>query len=925
MAEVTVRQFSEVLGISADRLLKQLNEAGMNIRDAEDKISENEKLQLLTFLRKSHGKSDMPGFGEPKKITLKRKTQSELHMTGSQGRGKTVAVEVRSKKTYVKRSVIVEEENQRRAKVAEEYERKRQTQLKDQLEKKNIKLKEAALRGEEILEEEVAQPAVSEKAAQKTAVTEKLEKAAAEPVTSAAEFSEQVAPVVEKEVTKVEKPKVVADARKQKAPAAEKAKAGKAPAKTPGKTSAKPSTKTPAKTPAKPSAKAPAKPPVKAKAATAEKAAPGKEKSLREREKEKEREREKGKSKRFDKFSGGELHVNDKGRRRKKGKAGAHSRGGSQHAFAKPTVPIVREVAIPESISVSDLAQKMSVKVAEVIKVMMNMGTMVTINQMVDQETALVVVEEMGHKVKLLREDALEEQIIEQAAQVDDADLVSRAPVVTIMGHVDHGKTSLLDHIRSSRVASGEAGGITQHIGAYHVETEQGMVTFLDTPGHEAFTAMRARGSKVTDIVILVVAADDGVMPQTKEAILHAKAAEVPIIVAINKIDKEDSNPDKVKQALGAEDVIPEDWGGDTIFVPVSAKTGEGIDNLLSSILLQAELLELKAPVTGPARGIVLESRLDKGRGVVASALIQAGTLNKGDIILSGKEFGRIRAMLDENGKTIDSAGPSIPVEILGLSGMPNAGDDLLVVQNEKKAREVAGTRQDKYRDSKLAKQQAATRENLFKMVGDGKISVLPILLKADVQGSVEALSKSLEDLSTDEVKVKIIAASVGGINESDVNLALASSATIVGFNVRADAAAKRLVEEESIQLNYFSVIYEAIDMIRNVMSGMLEPEVREQIIGLAEVRDVFRSSKLGAIAGCMVKEGAVKRSSPIRVLRDNVVIYEGELESLRRFKEDVEEVRSGVECGIGVKNYNDIKPKDQIEVFERVIIQRTV
>lgn len=953
MAEVTVKQFSEVLGISADRLLKQLNEAGMDIRDADDKISENEKLQLLTFLRKSHGKSDMPGFGEPKKITLKRKTQSELHLTGSQGRGKTVAVEVRSKKTYVKRSVIVEEENQRRAKAAEEYERKRQTQLKDQLERKNIRLKEAVPAVEEVVADDaktvkkvakvVAEKPAKDTKAEKTAAKAEVAKTAKTEKPAKTEDQSQSTQAETKKSTKPSaKPAVdnsaQAEARAKTATKPEKtakapvvdhkaAEKEKSQARTKKKKPAKKEQVSTADVSAKAvTAKKPKIEPAKAKpaAATTDKSS-SKDKPTRERGKDKDKE--KGKSKRFDKLAGRELHVTEKGRRRKKGKATAGSqaqRGGLQHGFEKPTVPIVREVAIPESISVSDLAQKMSIKVAEVIKVMMNMGSMVTINQMLDQETASILVEEMGHKVKLLREDALEEQIVEHA-QDDGAELLSRAPVVTIMGHVDHGKTSLLDHIRSSRVASGEAGGITQHIGAYHVETEQGMITFLDTPGHEAFTAMRARGSKVTDIVILVVAADDGVMPQTKEAILHAKAAEVPIIVAINKIDKENANPDKVKQALGAEDVIPEDWGGDTMFVSVSAKTGAGIDELLSAILLQAEVLELKAPVDCPARGIILESRLDKGRGVVASVLVQAGTLHKGDMLLTGKEFGRIRAMLDENGKNIDSAGPSIPVEVLGLSGLPNAGDDVLVVQNERKAREVASVRQDKYRDSKLAKQQAAKRENLFKMVGEGKTSILPILLKADVQGSVEALSKSLQDLSTDEVQVKIIAASVGGISESDVNLAIASQASIIGFNVRADASAKRLIEEEGIQLDYYSVIYEAIDMVRNALSGMLEPEIREQIIGLAEVRDVFRSSKLGAIAGCMVKEGVVKRSNPIRVLRDNVVIYEGELESLRRFKDDVDDVRSGVECGIGVKNYNDIKPNDQIEVYERIEIKRTV
>ncbi len=875
MSEVTVKQFSEVLGIPADRLLKQLVEAGMKVKDADAKISEDEKVLLLTFLRKSHGKSDAPSFGEPKKITLKRKTQTELHLTGSQGRGKTVAVEVRKKRTYVKRSVIVEEENERRALIAEEYEKKRQDTLKEDLERKNIKVKEdeKVVSEEKVIDSEVETKVKVDKAENDLFVEVGLVE------------QDQIQQVVE------EKKETVVQAV----------------AKSSAKSSVKEETSKQDKTAT-----------TKFRAA----AKPGKSKDKPGRGKDKER----SKNKRFDKFGGGgELHVSEgkSGRRRKKKIYNQASTSTGAHGFEKPTVPIIREVSIPESISVSELAQKMTVKAAEVIKVMMNMGSMVTINQVLDQETASLVVEEMGHTVKLYREDALEEEIVEEAKI--EGTLEHRSPVVTIMGHVDHGKTSLLDHIRKTRVASGEAGGITQHIGAYHVETSKGNITFLDTPGHEAFTAMRARGSKVTDIVILVVAADDGVMPQTKEAIQHAKAAGVPMIVAVNKIDREDANPDKVKQELGAENVIPEDWGGDTMFVHVSAKTGEGIEALLEAISLQAELLELQAPKDCSAKGIVIESRLDKGRGVVATILIQSGTLNKGEMLLAGREFGRIRAMLDENGKPIKSAGPSIPVEVLGLSGAPSAGDDALAVQNEKKAKEVAEMRRDKYRASKLSKQQAIQRENLFKMVDEGKVSVLPILIKADVHGSVEALCNSLEDLSNEEVQVKIIASSVGGINESDVNLAIASQATIVGFNVRADSSAKRLVEDEAIQLNYYSVIYDVIDMVRDVLSGMLEPVFKENIVGNAEVRDVFRSSALGAIAGCIVIEGTVKKSLPIRVLRDNVVIYEGELESLRRFKEDVNEVKSGVECGIGVKNYNDIKANDQIEVFERVEVVRTI
>lgn len=553
----------------------------------------------------------------------------------------------------------------------------------------------------------------------------------------------------------------------------------------------------------------------------------------------------------------------------------------------------------------------------------MGMGSMVTINQVLDQETAQLVVEEMGHEAKLLKTDALEESI--SIEQDEEGELESRAPVVTIMGHVDHGKTSLLDYIRRSRVAAGEAGGITQHIGAYHVDTESGAVTFLDTPGHAAFTAMRARGAQVTDIVVLVVAADDGVMPQTREAVQHARAAGVPLIIAVNKIDKPEADPDRVKNELAQEQVIPEEWGGDTMFVNVSAQTGEGVDTLLESILLVAEVLELKAVRTGPARGAVIESRLDKGRGPVASVLIQKGTLRKGDMLLAGLEYGRIRAMVNEQGQQVDQAGPSMPVEVLGLSGVPGAGDEATVVQDERKAREVATFRQGKYRDVKLARQQAAKLENMFTQMAEGAVSSVNVVLKADVQGSVEAISDALVGLSTDEVKVNIVSSGVGGITESDVNLAAASSAIIIGFNVRAEASAKRLIEEEGLDLHYYSIIYELIDEVKRAMTGMLAPEFKEQIIGLAEVRDVFRSPKFGSIAGCMVIDGVVKRNNPIRVLRDNVVIYEGELESLRRFKDDASEVKQGLECGIGVRNYNDVKEGDQIEVYERVQVIRTL
>ena len=580
-------------------------------------------------------------------------------------------------------------------------------------------------------------------------------------------------------------------------------------------------------------------------------------------------------------------------------------------------------MAIPESLTVAELAQRMSVKAAEVIKAMMNLGSMVTINQVIDQDTATVVVEEMGHRAKIIRENAIEEDLREVTP--DQGEVEPRPPVVTIMGHVDHGKTSLLDYIRKSRVAAGEAGGITQHIGAYRVEIDSGAVTFIDTPGHEAFTAMRARGAKVTDIVILVVAADDGVMPQTEEALNHAKAGGVPMIVAVNKIDKPDADPDRIKQEMANRDVIPEDWGGDTQFVNVSATTGEGIDGLLEAISLQAEVLELKAVPNGPAKGTVIESRLDKGRGPVATVLVQSGRLKRGDILLTGTEFGRVRAVTDARGVQIEEAGPSDPVEVLGLSGTPNAGDEATVVDDERKAREIASYRVGKDRESKLARQQAAKLENMFSQMKEGQESSVRILLKADVQGSSEALSDALLKLGNEEVHVDFVSTGVGGISESDVNLAMAARATIIGFNVRADSAARRLVEEEGLDLRYYSVIYEVIDDVKAALSGLLAPEIRESIIGIAEVKDVFRSSQLGAIAGCIVSEGVVKRSSPIRVLRENVVVYEGELESLRRFKDDVNEVRSGTECGIGVKNYNDVKAGDQIEVFERIEVARSI
>lgn len=828
MADVSVTQFADVVGISVDRLLEQLKEAGVKVSSAESNISDEEKMTLLSFLKAKHESEGTTS--EPKKITLNRKSTSELKVTGTHGKGKSVTVEVRKKRTYVKRSVIQEEEEERAA----EEKAKR-----DEIEA----VKQAA-------EDEVKRQRDEEQAKRQAIVDE-------EERIKAAEAEEKIRLAAEEKARK--------EAEEQ--------------------------------------AKKPAE-------------APSADK--------------RGKAKKSDKadtrYGRKELHVkSDKSGTRKKKKP--KRRGGvvatsEEHGFQKPTAAIVHEVAIPETITVAELALRMSVKSNEVIKVLMNLGSMVTINQVLDQETSALVVEEMGHTYKLIKDDAIEETLQESVENIEE---VTRAPVVTIMGHVDHGKTSLLDYIRKEKVASGEAGGITQHIGAYHVTTENGEITFLDTPGHEAFTAMRARGAGVTDIVIVVVAADDGVMPQTREAIQHAKAGDVPIIIAINKIDKEGADPDRVKNELSQEGVIAEDWGGDTIFANVSAHTGEGVDSLLESILLTAEVLELKAVKDAPAKGAVIESRLDKGRGPIATVLVEQGTLKKGDILLAGLEYGRVRSLMNEHGKELLEAGPAIPVQILGLSGTPGAGDEATVVANERKAREVATFRQAKSRDIKLARQQAAKLENMFNQMEEGDVSTVNVVLKTDVKGSAEAIIDSLHKLSTEEVKVTIVSSGVGGITESDANLAMASGAILIGFNVRADSVAKRLIDEESINLHYYSVIYDLIDEVKGAMSGMLAPEFKEEIVGLAEVRDVFKSPKLGAIAGCMVTEGTVKRSNPIRVLRDNVVIYEGELESLRRFKDDVQEVKSGTECGIGVKNYNDVKPGDQIEVYERVSVARTL
>ena len=842
MAEVTVSEFAKVLKVPVDRLLVQLDEAGIRVAGAEDMISEDAKLELLTHLRKTHGRKDA-GESAPRRITLKRKSQSELKLASGQGRARTINVEVRQKRTYIKRDVL------------EEQARKQQEEL------------DSHRRAEE-----EARTAVEREAQQR--------KEAEERERNAAEQRE------EEERRRAEEESRRAAADEEARTRAEEARR---------------------------------------KAALDEKEAQQRAEAERARQKAK---KEKMVEEPLDPDH--TLHVADgmAGRRRKKRprRRSVQVTVDPQHAFERPTAPVVREVEIAATITVAELAQRMAVKSNEVIKALMKMGMMVTINQVIDQDTAILVTEEMGHTPKLLKETAVEDRLLQSVEEAAGSiEEIHRAPVITIMGHVDHGKTSLLDYIRRSRVAAGEAGGITQHIGAYHVQTPKGAITFLDTPGHAAFTAMRARGAQVTDIVVLVVAADDGVMPQTIEAIQHARAAKVPIVVAVNKIDLPDADPDRVRNELVKQDVISDQWGGDTLFVNVSAQTGEGVESLLESLLLQAELLDLKAPVTGPAAGVVLEASLERGRGAVATVLIGKGTLKVGDILLAGQEYGRIRAMFNETGAATTSAGPSIPVVVLGLSGTPLAGDDVQVVADDRQAREVAQFRHGKERDVKLAQQQAAKLENVFSQMGEGGKPSVQLLIKADVHGSAEALRDALQKIPSDDVKVTVVGAAVGGITESDVQLAATSKAIILAFNVRADAAARSLVKESGVDIRYYSIIYEAIDDIRAAVTGLLAPEVREQIVGLAEVREVFRSPKFGAIAGCIVVDGYVRRSSPIRVLRDSVVIYEGQLESLRRFKDDVSEVRAGTECGIGVKNYNDVRIGDQIECYERTEIARTL
>ena len=893
MTQLTVKALSEEIGTPVDRLMEQLADAGMN-KASSDHVSDEEKQKLLSHLKKEHG--DTSGESEPTRLTLQRKTRSTLSVAAGGGKSKDVQVEVRKKRTYVKRSTI-EDDAKREAEEAA----KREAEELAKREAEEQAKREAAEKAQREAEEKAKREADAKREAEEKAKRAQAEKAKKEMNAKNADVNTQA----KKEADELKRRQEEEAQRKAEQEAAKLVEeARKLAEENEARWSEEESKK-------KELENSDYHVTTSRYAREAEDAADRKEEGGARRKKKKPAKEEQSR--------GGRNQRGGKGRN--KGKLAKPT--SMQHGFDKSATVAKQDVVIGETIVLSELANKMSVKATEVIKVMMKMGAMATINQVIDQETAQLVAEEMGHKVVLRKENELEEAVLSD--RDTNAEAVPRAPVVTIMGHVDHGKTSTLDYIRRTHVASGEAGGITQHIGAYHVETDNGMITFLDTPGHAAFTAMRARGAQATDIVVLVVAADDGVMPQTIEAIQHAKAAGVPLIVAVNKIDKEGANPDNVKNELAQYDVIPEEWGGENIFVHISAKQGTNIDGLLEAILLQSEVLELTAVKEGMASGVVVESRLDKGRGPVATVLVQSGTLNKGDIVLCGQEYGRVRAMRDENGKDIETAGPSIPVEILGLSGVPASGDEATVVRDERKAREVANYRQGKFRDVKLARQQKAKLENMFANMTAGEVAELNVVLKADVQGSVEAIADSLLKLSTDEVKVNIVGSGVGGITETDATLAAASNAIILGFNVRADATARGTVQNENLDLRYYSIIYQLIDEVKQAMGGMLAPEFRQEIIGLAQVRDVFKSPKLGAIAGCIVTEGTIKRSNPIRVLRENVVIYEGELESLRRFKDDVQEVKNGYECGIGVKNYNDVRVGDQIEVFEIVEVKRTL
>lgn len=933
MDEMNVARFADELRMPVEVLLEQLNRAGVKKSRGEDTVTAQDKQVLLDFLRQSHGD------GKRGKITLTRRQTSEIRaVDAATGKERTVQVEVRKKRTLVSREALAERAAAAAAAAAAAVRASKQGAAEEP----------AVAQAPAPAPQPVAEPAPATPAAEPVRAEAPPEVEAGASAPQAAEAPEaqtQTRAPARARTTKaaaapasrpVLKPVVLSEeeraararesdryhelrarqqadarARQEREEAAraalearrkeaeERARAAEAPSAAPAREDAAPA---PGKTAGRGDAR-------------------GKERDNRRETSGGDNERHR----RGIKTRGGA--DEDSGRRG--GKGGGKARGGKQRldqqAFQAPTEPVVREVHVPETITVADLAHKMAVKAAEVIKVLMKMGTMVTINQVLDQETAMIVVEEMGHKAFSAKLDDPDAFLLEGEAEHIDSELLPRAPVVTVMGHVDHGKTSLLDYIRTAKVAMGEVGGITQHIGAYHVETPRGMITFLDTPGHEAFTAMRARGAQSTDIVILVVAADDGVMPQTREAIHHAQAAKVPLVVAVNKIDKPEANPERVKQELVAEGVVPEEYGGDAMFIHVSAKTGQGIDELLEAVLLQAEVLELKAPRDTHAKGLILEARLDKGRGPVASMLVMSGTLRKGDNLLVGATYGRVRAMLDEHGNNLDEAGPSIPVEILGLSDVPAAGDEVIALADEKKAREIALFRQGKFRDVKLARQQAAKLENMFDQMSETGVKELPLIVKADVQGSQEALVQSLLKLSTEEVRVKVVHAAVGGISESDVNLAQTSSAVIIGFNSRADSGARKLAENFGVDIRYYNIIYDVVDDVKAALSGMLAPEKRENIIGMVEIRQVFRVPKVGSVAGCFVKEGLVRRGALVRILRDHIVIFDGELDSLKRFKDDVKEVKAGFECGLSVKNFNDIAEGDQIEVYEIQEIARTL
>ncbi len=933
MASNNVAQFATELKMPADLLLKQLQAAGVEKNSADDQLSKEDKDKLLGHLRRAHG---VVADSEKKKITLTRKETTEIKQADSSGKSRTIQVEVRKKRTFVKRDdapvaepvelvnfVVDEAEQARRDEEARrnaELIARQEADLREKqehlarLEAEREEQAKAAVAAEKEAKKAVeaatvvvadATPVDAAKAAAQAAAEDASRKKAeqtAKEATAKAAVTEQARKAVADEVAQIKlmmaTPRKVAKAPEPVAPVA----------RTSEGTLHKPADK-------KPGEKKDEKKPVA-----------GDKKSIKSANVSSTWQDDAKK-----RTPGGGLKTRGSSTGGRDGwRSGA--RGGRRNShtedretnFQAPTEAVVKEVMVPETITVAELAHKMAIKANEVIKQLMKLGQMVTINQVLDQETAMILVEEMGHIAHAAKLDD-PEAILDEGVEHPDAVQLPRAPVVTVMGHVDHGKTSLLDYIRRAKVASGEAGGITQHIGAYHVETPRGMITFLDTPGHEAFTAMRARGAKATDIVILVVAADDGVMPQTKEAIAHAKAAGVALVVAINKIDKPGANPDRVKQELVAEQVVPEEYGGESPFIPVSAKTGEGIDVLLEQVLLQAEILELKASVDTPAKGLVIEAKLDKGRGPVATILVTSGTLKRGDIVLAGSSYGRVRAMLDENGKAITEAGPSIPVEIQGLTEVPAAGEDVMVLTDERKAREIAQFRQGKYRDVKLAKQQAAKLENIFDSMTEGEVKNLALIVKADVQGSQEALVSSLQKLSTSEVRVQIVHAAVGGISESDVNLALASKAVIIGFNTRADASARKLAESNDIDIRYYNIIYDAIDEVKAAMSGMLSPEKREHSLGLAEIRQVIMVSKVGAIAGCYVLEGQVKRGASVRLLRNNIVVWTGELDSLKRFKDDAKEVKAGFECGLSLKNFNEIQEGDQLEVFEVQEVARTL